>query len=146
MPMTRPTPDEYPTACADYVSRVPESDVLSALEAQIATVRDVFRSIPESRGGHRYAPGKWSIREIAGHLTDGERVFSYRALRFSRGDTTPLPGFDEEAFVARSTFDASTLADLVGEFGHQRQANLHFFRRLTPEQWTRRGTANQSSM
>src|SRR5262249_55978181 len=77
---------------------------------------------------------------------DGERVFGYRALRFSRGDTTPLPGFDEEAFVARSTFDASTLADLVGEFGHQRQANLHFFRRLTPEQWTRRGTANQTSM
>src|SRR5262249_23610276 len=96
----------------------------------------------EKRGRHRYASGKWSVREVGGHVIDGERVFSYRALRMARGDETPLASFDQDLFVARSGSDQRTLADLFDELAHLRAANLRLFRGLEPEAWERTGTAS----
>lgn len=142
----RPEPGEYAEWYSGYVTEVPETDIVAALETQIREFRAVFDAIPASRADHRYAPGKWSIRELAGHLNDGERVFAYRALCFSRGDATPLPGFDENEYVAAAPFGHMPLPDLVAQFEHQRRSNVLLFRGLGPEGWLRSGVANENSM
>lgn len=138
----RPATSEVAEFYRGYVDGVPGDDVLASLEAEGRETERVFGSIDESRGGHRYAPGKWSIKELLGHVIDGERVFSYRALRMARGDTTPLPSFDQDLFVANAGSDRRTLADLSAEFRHLRSANLILFRSLSPEDWERHGTAS----
>jgi len=140
--LVRPESNEYAPFYADYVSRVAETDALTALETQITVVRSTFGAIPESRGGYRYAAGKWSIREIVGHLSDAERIFGYRALRFGRNDPTELPGFEENDYAAASPADQYPLADLVDEWTHLRQANVYLFRQFQPEAWTRSGVAS----
>lgn len=142
----RPGAGEYAESYAGYVSKVPETDILTALDEQIAAVHAVFDAVPAQRVDFRYAPGKWSIRDIAGHLNDGERVFAYRALRFSRGDTAELAGFDENEYVAAAPFDRMPLASLVEEFEHQRRSNVLMFRALPPEAWSRSGIASGNSM
>lgn len=140
---TRPEPREYASFYEPYMAKVPERDVLAAMAGQLDELIPLLESISEAQGGHRYAPGKWSVRELVGHLSDAERVFAYRALRFSRADTTDLPGFDEDHFVAHSAYDQRTLADLRDEFRHLREANLRMFAGMTPEMSTRVGTANR---
>ena len=125
-----------------YVELVPEGDVLQELERGSQELRALLEPIGEERAQHRYAAGKWSIKEIVGHLADGERVFSYRALRMARGDETPLPSFDQDAFVARAGSDQRQLADLLAELEHLRAASVLLFRGLAPEAWERRGTAS----
>lgn len=95
--MQRPRADEYPPSFAGYVDLVPEEDIVGALRAQVEVVRQFAAGIPPERETHAYAPGKWTIRQVAGHLGDGERAFGFRALCFSRGERAPLPGFDENA-------------------------------------------------
>jgi hypothetical protein len=140
--MNRPAETEYAPFYAGYVGLVPETDVVAVLEEQ----KDVFRrfaaAVPPDRERHRYAEGKWSIREVAGHLVDGERVFGYRAFAFSRGERAPLPSFDENAYVAASLYDRVPLADLVGELLGVRDANLAMLRRLGEAEWSRVGTAS----
>jgi hypothetical protein len=145
-PEMRPATDEYHPFYADYIERVPETDVLPALESQIDVLRAAFAAVPPERHGYRYAPDKWTVRELAGHLVDGERVFSYRALRFARGDATPLPGFDEGLFVRYGGAETRRLADIVDELTLLRRANVLLFRALPPEAWTSRGIANDSPM
>lgn len=142
----RPAPGEYAEWYSDYVASVTETDILSALEQQIGQFRSAFDAIPVNRADFRYAAGKWSVRELAGHLNDGERVFAYRALRFSRGDKTPLPGFEENDYVAAAPFGHVPLSDLVAEFEHQRRANVLMFRALGNEAWARSGVASENSM
>jgi hypothetical protein len=138
-----PGPDEYGPGYADYVSRVPaESDILDLLARQGESTFARLGRIPESRGGYRYAPEKWSIKEIVLHLSDTERVMAYRGLRVARGDQTPLPGFDENAYAPMSGADAVPLADLAESLRDVRRATLALFRYLPPEAWTRRGTAS----
>jgi len=103
-----------------------------------------FRDVPEARGAHRYAPGKWSVRQVMCHLADAERIMAYRALRIARGDATPLPGFDENAYAPESGADAVALAELVAEFADVRRASLALFRHLPADAWVRRGTASES--
>ena len=98
--------------------------------------------MPAARGDYRYAPGKWTLKDIVGHLSDTERVFAYRALRIARGDTTPLPSFDDQAWVAETGAGDRTLADMVEELADVRRASLSLFRHLPPAPWTRRGTAS----
>jgi len=140
--MSRPAETEYAPFYSGYVSLVPESDVLAVLEEQ----RDVFRrlavAVSAGRERHRYAEGKWSIREVAGHLVDAERVFGYRAFAFSRGAKAPLPSFDENEYVAESGYDEVPLAELVDELVAVRDANLEVLRRLADAQWARVGTAS----
>jgi hypothetical protein len=139
----RPDATEYAPA-AGYVSLVPEGDVVTVLERQLDELLALLRGVPEEVGNTRHPPYTWSVKEVVGHVTDAERVFAYRALCVARGDQTPLPGFDENAYVPPARFDACRLADLVSQFEHLRRSNLSFFRSLPPEAWTRRGVANAS--
>jgi uncharacterized damage-inducible protein DinB len=138
----RPDASEHLPYYARYVDLVPDGDLLQTLGTQLAETLTLVRGLPEEQGGHRYAPGKWSIREVLGHVIDTERIFAYRALRIARGDGTPMEGFDENAYAAASDADARTLADLADELEHVRLANIAFFRALTDEALARRGTAN----
>ncbi|MDO8501430.1 MAG: DinB family protein [Gemmatimonadaceae bacterium] len=138
----RPVAGEYASYYASYIARVPDGDIVETLDRQISESLELFRSIPESLGDHRYAPGKWSIREVIGHIADAERVFAYRALRFSRADTTPVAGFDENAYVSNAPFARTSLADLASGLEHVRRASLYLFAGLDEEAMTRRGIAN----
>lgn len=140
--IARPDTSEYAPFYEGYVSQVPEGDVLELLERQLGDTIHLLGQVSEARADHRYAEGKWSIKEVAGHLVDTERVFAYRLLTFARGDAGPLPGFDENTFVANGAFATRTLRDLVGEFVHVRRATLHMLRGLDDAAWAREGVAN----
>ena len=139
---TRPDASEYAPYYGTYISKVPDDDIVAVLARGMRSTSDLLGSIREENGGHRYAPGKWSIREVIGHLCDAERVFAYRAMRFARSDATNLPGFDENAFVANSSFDARTVTDLAEEFRCVRAASIAFFGTLNADEWLRQGIAN----
>jgi hypothetical protein len=141
----RPADTEYAPFYAGYVSLVPEADILSVLEEQKAAFRRLAAVEPD-RETFRYAPDKWSVREVTGHLTDGERVFGYRAFAISRGEKAGLPAFDENEYVAASGYGEVPLADLVAELVAVRDANLAFLRRLTADEWSRLGTASGKSV
>ena len=138
----RPQPTEYAPFFEPYVSRVPEEEILPVLAAQVAETRRLAAGVSADREGHRYAPGKWSVREVLGHLTDGERLFGYRALCIGRGDENPLPGFDEQAYMVHAGFDALPLADLAEDFAAARESNLRMLIRFDRDAWRRIGTAN----
>ena len=144
--MLRPEKNEYAEFYAYYVSLVEETNVVSALQNQAGELRNLFTEISAEKENFRYAPSKWSVKELLGHLTDGERVFSYRALRISRGDRTPLAGFEESNYVANSNFGDSSFADLVEEFSLLRAANVFLFKNLTEEAWLRVGTASDAAV
>jgi hypothetical protein len=138
----RPGPDEIPSHYVGYIRRVPESDPVIVLAAQIEETTALLRGLPEADAMYRYAHGKWSVKEVVGHLADVERIMAYRALRIARGDQTPLPSFDENAFVPPAKFDTRSLPDLVGELRTVRAATLALFRTFDAEAWRRRGTAS----
>jgi hypothetical protein len=144
--LSRPTPEEYAPFYAGYVGRVPEKDILAVLERQLDEFPALLGGLGEERALSRYAAGKWSVKEVVGHIVDGERVFSYRALRFARGDRTPLAGFEQEGYVANGGFDRRPLADLLAEWEHLRRANLLFFRHLDAESWGRSGIASNAEV
>jgi hypothetical protein len=140
-----PGADEYSTYFGRYLARVPAGvDILDFLARQREEVLARFRTVPETTGAYRYESGKWSIRQVVTHLSDTERIMAYRALRFARGDATPLPGFHEEAYALASGADAVPLAELVAELADVRLATLDLFRHLPAEAWTRRGTASDA--
>jgi uncharacterized damage-inducible protein DinB len=138
----RPGADEHVAYYGKYIEKVPEGDLCRIMTDQLAATRALIASIPEARGTHRYAPGKWSIKEVLGHVCDSERIFSYRALRIARGDATPLPGFEQDDYVPTGKFDRRTLADLSEELAAVRQASLLLFSHLDAEALARRGTAS----
>ena len=138
----RPDSSEYGSWYAGYVSLVPEEDVLSAIETQSSETQKLLASLDEAKAAHRYAEGKWSIKEVIGHITDAERVFGYRALCISRGEQQPLPGFDEKEYMASANFDAWKLGDLAEMYALGRRANIVMFRNLADEAWTKVGTAS----
>ena len=139
-----PAADEYATFYAGYVARVPAGDVLDTLERQIDETLTLFGEFGEAGSAHRYAPGKWSVKQMAGHMADTERVFVYRAMCIARGETQSLPGFDENAYVTGANFDERSLASLLGELAAVRRATLTFFRNLDERALLRRGLANDA--
>jgi uncharacterized damage-inducible protein DinB len=142
-PSGRPLPDEYAAYAQPDVDLVEGEDIVAALAAQRDTVIEMF-SIDEDRArGLTYAPGKWTLKEVLGHLADDERIFAYRALCIARGDTTPLPGFDENEYMAGANFESRPLADIVAEYRTVRRATLTLFMSMTPETWLRRGIVNE---
>jgi hypothetical protein len=142
---TRPESNEYAPYYDKYISLVPEGDIVVTLEKQLpATLALLAR--PESDGEFRYAPGKWSVKESLGHVIDAERVFSYRALRISRNDKTPLAGFEQDEYVKYGPFAHCTLAGLVDELASVRKATVSLFRALDDAAWTRRGTASNNEV
>ncbi len=138
----RPADDEYAPFYAGYIAGVSGDDALAPLATQESETAVLLGGLAEADAAFRYAPGKWSIKQVTGHLADAERVFAYRAMRIARGDETPLPGFDENAFVEHGGFDARPLADLAAELRLLRGATLAFFRGLDAAALARRGTAN----
>ena len=140
--MISPEKTAYIEDYEDYGSLVEETDIVSAMRKQLTEVENLFASIPEEKGEFAYAEGKMTIKELLGHLIVGERVFAYRALRISCGDKTPLPGFDQDLFIANGNFNSISLADLRKEFSHVCQANIIFFKNLTDEAWEQTGTVN----
>jgi len=139
---TRPDSTEHVPYYGKYVALVPTGDVVETLSAQQDETLAMLRDLPEDQGGVRYAPGKWSVREVVGHLTDSERIFSYRALRFARADETELAGFDENTYVAKSHLDARSLRSLCDEYEAVRRSTVLLFASFDGEEWMRRGTAN----
>jgi DinB superfamily len=140
--MKRPADVEYATYYSTYVSLVPEADVITVLERQPQELRDLTGGLTTDRETFRYAAGKWSIRETIGHIIDTERVFGHRAFCISRGEAQPLPGFDQNDYMAASDFDKQPLTDLVKEFAIVREANLLVLRRLHDADWDRAGSAS----
>lgn len=138
----RPGAADYAPFYAGYVGLVPEDDILPVLGAQPAVIHALVARVPAERESFRYADGKWTIRQVIGHIADGERVFGHRAFCIARGETTSLPSFDEQAYMTESGYEARTLASLADEFAAARAANLAVLAHLSPEAWRRAGTAN----
>ena len=138
----RPGPDEFGDDYGRYVRLVPDGDVLATLERAGAELVSRLRSVPAELERHRYAPGKWTVREVVGHCADTERVFALRALWFARGDTAALPGFEQGDWASASNADARSLAELLDEWRAVRQATVLLFRGLDAAAARRRGVAN----
>jgi DinB superfamily len=140
----RPPATEYSSAFEVYVSLVPETDVMTALAQQKGELARTLSSVRGEAERYRYADGKWTIRELVGHVIDSERVFGYRALCIARGEKVSLPGFDENAYAANAPYGDYPLGDLLDEFAQVREGHLFLFRHLSREAWVRVGTANSN--
>jgi hypothetical protein len=137
----RPQAGEYGAHAEADIARVEGDDAVEALARQARDVAELFGSLSESAiAGLRYAPGKWTPKEILGHLIDDERIFAYRTLCIARGDTRPLESFDEKVYVAGANFEERTIASLLHEYSLVRTATIALFESLTEEAWLRRGT------
>ena len=141
--MKRPEAGEFAEYYGKYIAKVPGTDVVRILESERLHMSQLFAGRSERDGNFRYAPGKWTIKEILGHVTDGERIFTYRALRIGRGDETPLASFEQDDYVKNGGFAVRTLADLVEEFDAVRGASISLFRSFDEAAWARRGVASQ---
>ena len=146
VPLVRPQPTEYASYYEKYVSLVPGTDVLGILEAQQMLMTQLLAARSEREGNFRYAPDKWTVKELVGHISDTERVFTYRALRISRADSTPMEGFEQDDYVKNGGFNDRTLADLTDEFDQVRSATLALYQGLGGEAWARRGVANKNEV
>lgn len=139
---TRPDETEFAPYYAGYVAAVPDGSLLETYKVQHAVFERLFNSIGIDRADHAYAPGKWTVREVLGHINDTERVFGYRALSFARGDAGPLPGMDQDRYVEGGHFASRPLAGLVDEFVHIRASSISLLKGMTKEDLLRRGTAS----
>jgi hypothetical protein len=140
----RPGPSEHAPYYGKYIALVDGHDAVAALELSTRESESLLRSISEERSHHRYAPEKWSLREVFVHITDVERVFAYRALRVARGDETALEGFDPDTWMHRAGADARQWPDIAREVESVRAATMSLFHSLPREAWTRAGTADDS--
>ncbi len=140
--IARPQPSEHVPYFSRYIDLVPHGDLLALLDTQHRTTQKMLAPLSAEKARYRYADGKWSINEVVGHLADTERIFSYRALRFARGDSTPLSGYDEQAYTPAGRFDDRSLGDVLSEFTAVRGATLALFRGLSPDAFERSGPAN----
>jgi len=145
--LTLPAPDEYAEFYAGYIRRAQaRGDVLAALPKQIDEIKSTLGILSDEQALFRDAPHEWSIKEVMGHLNDVERVFSYRLLRVSRNDATPLPGFEQDDYVRESGFDQCALKDLIQEFEYLRRANILAINNMSDESTLRRGTASGATV
>ncbi len=139
---TRPKPGEHAPYHSTYFAHVPDGDIVATLRAQLDEALALLRSIPAAQHTHRYAPGKWSVTELCGHVVDLERTFGFRAMCFARKDPGPLPSIDEDPYVAAAAFDDRGLTSLIEEFEHLRRANLALFASFDEPTLERLGTAS----
>ena len=142
----RPQPGEYAPYYDRYISLVQDNDILSALDEQRRQTVLLLSGRTEADGDLRYAPDKWSLKEVLGHLNDTERIMSYRALRFARNDATPIEGYEQDDYVRNGPFARCSLADLIEDYIAVRRATLSLFRNLDEAAWTRRGVANKNEV
>jgi hypothetical protein len=142
--MLKPETAEYNPYYEKYISLVTEPDLLGVIEKQSSELKSLLGGLPEEKGTHAYADGKWTIKEVLSHLIDGERIFAYRVLRISRGDETPIEGFEQEGYIENSHANERNFDDLLREFSLQRDANIHMLKNLRDDDWKRAGTASES--
>jgi uncharacterized damage-inducible protein DinB len=140
----RPAATEYASFYAGYVAHVPDGDIVARLATQIGQTRALVEGLSEEQAGFAYGPGKWSVRTVLAHVTDSERILSCRALRFARHDSTPLPGFDENAYAAAARADERSLAAIAAEMAAVRAATIALFDSLSADDWVRGGRANNA--
>jgi hypothetical protein len=138
----KPEASEHAEYYGRYIRKVEGTDVVSVLEEQLHSTLTLLRGIDERTADFRYEPAKWSIKELAGHIIDTERVFAYRALVFSRSDSTPQPGFDQDQWAEHDNYSNLTLAQIATEFEAVRRATILLFRHMDPSAWLNRGTAD----
>ncbi len=142
--ITKPEAGEFNPYYGKYIALVPAGDVVADMESHGKSLAAFLRGPASSRASHRYAPGKWSVKEVIGHIADAERIFAYRALRAARGDATPLASFDENAYVPAGDFDQRGLEDLVREFEAVRAASICLFASLSEATAKKVGTASNA--
>jgi hypothetical protein len=140
--LDRPAEAEYAPFYAGYIHLVPPGDVRDHLRTQLHETITLLSGVSEERAGQAYAPGKWTVKEVVGHMTDAERVFSYRMVSIARGDPASLPSFDENLWAPHSNANARTMASLLLEFASVRASTAQLAGSLTEEAFTRRGTAS----
>lgn len=140
--MYKPEINEYAPYYDKYISQVPETDIREAYAGQPAELRAMLENVPEERGAFAYAKGKWTIKELLSHIIDGERIFAYRMLRISRGDVTPIEGFEQDGYIENSNANNRSFRDLLTEFDLTRQANVLFLNNLDEAALARMGTAS----
>ncbi len=145
MPTERPKPGEYNAYYDRYISLIPGSDIVATLAAELPKTVALL-SAHDREGELRYAPDKWTVKEVIGHMNDTERIMTYRAVRIARGDRTPIEGFEQDDYIRGGPYADLRLADLIDEFKSVRAATLTFFRNLRAGDWTRRGIANQNEI
>ena len=141
--MNRPTPEEYPDYYNQYLGLVKDGDIINILEEQSVHVQNFILSIPEEKGDHTYGFGKWTIKEVFGHLLDTERILTYRVLSIARRDKQPLPGYDQDEYVKNSRYYKRSLKEIADEMLMLRAANLKFFKSFDETDLMERGTANE---
>lgn len=139
--INRPQPDEYPPFASVYVGHVETTDVIGLLTEQRDSTFHLFSNMSEEQAMHAYAPGKWTLKQVLGHMIDTERTFAYRAFVFSRNNIE-LPGFDQDIYVNNTDFNSRTIQDLALEFAAVRESNLYLYRSFTEDQLLRKGVAS----
>ena len=144
--IARPEPGEYAPYYDRYISLIPGTEILATLESQRRQMMLLLSGRDEADGDFRYAPDKWSAKQVLGHVCDTERIFAYRALRIARGDQTPMEGFEQDDWVRDGLFERRSLADLTEEFRSVRAATFSLFQNFSDEVWMRTGTANNNTV
>jgi uncharacterized damage-inducible protein DinB len=142
----KPAESEYAPYYGKYISLVSSGDITRSLETQLNDTLALLAGIDEATAVYRYAEGKWSIKELVGHIIDAERIFAYRALWFARNDKTPLPGFEQDDFMRFASFEQYPLTELAEEFKTVRQSTIQLFKHISPEAWDRAGVASDNPM
>jgi hypothetical protein len=146
MKISRPDKSEYPEYFETYIKLVKDDNVFRFMESQILGMQAFLSEIPEDKEAFTYSEGKWTLKEVFGHVIDTERIMSYRALRFARNDKTPLAGFDEKEYVKHSNFNDRSIYELAHEFGLVREANLAMFKSFDEAALSRKGIANDNEL
>jgi exoribonuclease II len=145
--MKRPESNEHDPYYIGYISQIADGDdLLEVMDAQPSSLRSLVSGVPEEEGTYSYAEGKWTVKELLSHIIDGERMFAYRMLRISRGDETPIEGFDQDPYIAHSHANDRSFGELVDEFELCRRANMLMMRNMTDEDAARIGTANEKQI
>ena len=146
--MFRPKKSEYPASIytSRYIESVEHENVMEALSAQMHVVLNLFKNLSEEQASYRYAPEKWSLKQLLGHITDTERIFSYRALAIARGEKQSLLGFDENEYMEASNFEEQSLHNLIEQYQHNRLSSMALFNTFSEEILNRQGIANGSSL
>jgi uncharacterized damage-inducible protein DinB len=143
---TQPEATEYAPYYGKYTALVPEGDIIKTLTSQLDETLSFLRGLSEEQGDYVYAPGKWSLKDVVGHIIDTERVFSHRAFRFARADATPLPGYEQDDYARAGNFGRRSLSDITDELELVRRCTIHMLRSLDEEAWLRRGVANDNEV
>jgi hypothetical protein len=144
--VAKPQTNEYAAYYEKYVSLVPDGNIIELLEQQLEKTLALLGGLSEEKGNYRYAPDKWSIKELVGHVADTERIFAYRLLRFARNDKNALAGFEQDDYIKNANFDNCHLSDLVKEFEFIRKSSIALLRHLPEEAWLRSGVASDNEV